>query len=152
METVVGSLVGVSGHTEDTKYDLIFTTQRVISVLIKHPLDVPYQPRIAEIFIGGKLAHLDEERQREKIAQERRLALSGTLDELAAAHPLNSEIPYDAINSVEVTRGFFRSQLKFNVTESAAAGKRTRFTLRRQQVPEARRLLARVLPSKLKKS
>ena len=47
LEEVIGSLVGVSGSSFDTLYDLFFTTERVIAVLIQHPADVPRQPRAA---------------------------------------------------------------------------------------------------------
>ena len=150
MEEIVGSLAGVSGHTFDTVYDLIFTTERVIAVLIKHPMDVPYKPKFMEAFLGGKLANFDERHMRERIAQERRSSLAGALDELVTSHHLNSEIRYDAVTSVEVPSGLFKSQLKFNVSGTATAGKRTNFTLRKKQIPEARRLLNLVLPSNVK--
>ena len=149
MEKVVGSLAGVSGHTNDTIYDLIFTTERVIAVLIQHPMDVQYQPKFMELFLGGKLASLDEQRMRDKTAQKRRSSLTSAPDELVASHPLNSEIHYSTVTSVEVTRGLFQSQLKFNVSGTSTIGKRTRFTLRKKQIPEARRLLDLVLPSKV---
>jgi hypothetical protein len=43
MEKIIGSLVGVNGHTFDIVYDLFFTTERVIAVIIRHPADNPRQ-------------------------------------------------------------------------------------------------------------
>jgi hypothetical protein len=146
MEERIGLLERVSGHTYDTIYDLIFTTERIIAVLIQHPTDVPYKTNVMDLFIGGQLSKQRELPERRKLAEERRRACKEKpLDELAAGHRLNFEIRYSTVTSVDVSRGFFRSHLKFHL-----AGRTFHFTLARVQVPKARQLIEQVLPLKAK--
>ncbi len=153
METIVGSLVGVSHHTFDTLYDLLFTTERVIAFIIQHPNDIPYQstPMLEEVLLGGMLAKRREQLERVKTTQLRRRSLQGkTLDELVALHPSNFDIRYSAVTSVEITRGLFQSQLRFDVSKLSTTGQTIRFTLSKKQIPDAQRLLDLVLVSKIK--
>jgi len=153
IERVIGSLVGVSGHTFDILYDLLFTTERVIAVIIQHPTDIPYQFTAVwrTILFGNSLAIRREQLERQRIAQTRRQALQErTLDELAAIHPMNFEIRYSAITSVEIMRRLFQSQLRFYVSGPSTKEQIIRFTLPQKQIPEAQRLLELVLLSKTK--
>jgi hypothetical protein len=146
MEERIGLLEKVSGHTYDTIYDLLFTTERIIAVLIQHPTDVSYKTNVMDLFIGGQLSKQRELPERRKLAEERRRACKEKpLDELVASHRLNFEIRYSAVTSVEVRRGFFRSHLKFHI-----AGHTYHFTLARVQVPKARQLIEQVFPLKVK--
>jgi hypothetical protein len=153
MEKVIGSLVEVTGHTFDIVYDLFFTTERVIAVSIRHPADIPYQFRSVwqSVFIGSSWAMRKEQLDREKLARERRHAAQNlTPDELVKAHSRNFEIRYSQITSVEVRRRLFQPQLRFCVSESSHKWQITRFNLSGKQITEAKRLLERVLPSKVK--
>jgi len=151
MEERIGLLEKVSGHTYDTIYDLLFTTERIIAVIIQHPTDVPYKTNVMDLFIGGQLSKQHELPERRKLAEERRRACrEKPLDELVAGHRLNFEIRYSTVTFVEVSRGFFRSYLKFHIPGPSAAGRTFQFTLARVQVPNARRLIEQVLPLKLK--
>ena len=153
MEKVIGSLAEVTGHTFDIVYDLFFTTERVIAFSIRHPADIPYQFRSMwqTVFIGNSLAMRQEQLDREKIARERRRAAQSlTPDELIKAHSRNFEIRYNQITSVEVRRRLFQLQLRFGVSGSSPKWQITRFNLSKKHVPEARRLLEKVLPSKTK--
>jgi hypothetical protein len=153
LEEVIGSLVGVSGHSFDTLYDLFFTTERVIAVLIQHPADVPRQftPIWKMMFFGSEWETRQEKREWERTAQARRRTLQNlTPGELVTAHPGNIEIWYSEITSVEITRRLFRSQLRFSVFASPTTGQTTSFSLSKKQIPKARRLLELVLPSKIK--
>jgi hypothetical protein len=151
MEERLGLLEQVSGHTYDTIYDLLFTTERIIAVLIQHPTDVPYKTNVMDLFIGGQLTKQRELPERRRIADERRHACKEKpLDELVASHRLNFEIRYNSVTSVEVRRGFFRSHLKFHVIRPSTAKHTFHFTLRGVQVPNARHLVEQVLPLKLK--
>ncbi len=152
MEKVIGSLVGVSGHTFDIVYDLFFTTERVIAVNIRHPADTPYQFKSLwqTIFIGNGWTMRKEQLERERTAKaKRRASQSLTPDELVSAHPRNFEIRYREITSVEITRRLFQSQLRFSVSGPPTTGQITRFNLSRKQIPEAQRLLEQVLSSKI---
>ena len=151
MEERIGILEQVGGYTYDTKYDLLFTTERIIAVIIQHPTDVPYRTNVMDLFIGGQLSKQRELPERRKIAEERRRACrEKPLDELVASHRLNFEIRYSAVTSVEVSRGFFRSQLKFHISGPSNAERIFHFTLPGVQVPNARRLIEQVLPLKVK--
>ncbi|MFC2000801.1 hypothetical protein ACFLXE_08650 [Chloroflexota bacterium] len=151
MERVVGSLAGVSGHTFDAIYDLLFTTERVIAVIIQHPTDIPYRPKVTELFIGRGRAMRGEQLERQQIAESRRRALKErTPDVLVALHPLNFGIYYSVITSAEVKRGRFQSHLEFHVYEASTVGRRVRFAITKKQIPDAERLLDLVLPTKSK--
>jgi hypothetical protein len=151
MEERIGLIEHVSGHTYDTIYDLLFTTERVIAVLIQHPTDVPYKTNVMDLFIGGQLSKQRELPERRKLAEERRRACKEKpLDELVATHRLNFEIRYSSIMSVEVRRGFFRSHLKFHVTRPSAEEHTFHFALHGSQVPSVRHLIEKVLPLKVK--
>jgi hypothetical protein len=151
MEKSVGFLEQVSGHTYDIIYDLLFTTERVIAVIIQHPTDVSYKFGVVELFLGGQLAKQSERPERRRVAEERRRACKEkTFDEILASHRFNFEIPYNKITSVEVTRGLFQSRLKFHISGPSIAGRTIHFTLGKNQVQNARNLLNLVLPLKIK--
>ena len=150
---MIGSLIGVSGHTFDLEYDLLFTTERVIAVIIQHPADIPRQftPTWRTMFFGSGWERRNEQREREKIAQARRRALQNLIpDELVTTHSGNIEIWYSKISSVEITRRFFQTQLRFHVFEPSTPGQIIHFNLSKNQIPEAQRLLEKVLLSKIK--
>lgn len=153
MEKVIGSLVGVSGHTFDIQYDLFFTTERVIAVIIQHPADIPRQfASIWEaVFLGSGWTIRKERLEQERISQaRRRTSQSLTPDELATAHPGNFEIRYSEITSVKITRRLFQSHLRFCVSRSSTTGQIIRFNLQKKQILEAQRLLELSLLSKIK--
>ena len=150
MDKVVGSLVGVSYHTFDTIYDLIFTTEKVIAFIVQHPTDVLYRPSLKQFFIGGTLDKRTEQSERAKIAQVRRRNLQEKrIDELVALHPLNFEIRYTEVTSVGIKRGLFQSQLRFDASKLANKRQTIRFTISREQIPDAQHLLEQVLASKI---
>ena len=153
MDKIVGSLVGVSYHTFDNVYDLLFTTERVIACNIQHPNDTSYRftSMLKEAFLGRLLTNRMEQSEREKIIQARRHSLQEKpIDELVALHPANFEIRYSEVTSVEITRGLLQSQLKFQVPKLSPTRQILSFTLSEQQIPDAQRLLELVLSSKLK--
>jgi hypothetical protein len=149
-ERSIGFLEHVGGHTHDTIYDLFFTTERVIAVIVQHPTDVLFKFGVTELFLGGHLAKQSELLERRKIAEERRRACKvKTPDELVSSHRFNFEIRYHAVASVEVASGFFRSTLKFHISGPSIPKGAVRFTLAKDQVPNARRLIDLALPSKI---
>ena len=93
MEKNIGSLEQVSGHTYDTIYDLVFTTERVIAVIIQHPNDIMYKFGVSGMLLGGKLGGGNDRPQRMRIAEERRRDYEEkTFDELVDSHRFNFEI------------------------------------------------------------
>lgn len=154
MEKIVGSLVGVSYHTFDNVYDLLFTTERVIACNIQHPGDISYRftSMLKEAFLGRMATKRMEQSERAKIAQARRHILQEKpMDELVALHPSNFEIRYREVTSVEITRGLFQSQLRFDVPKLSPTRQIISFTLSKEQIPDAQRLLELVLAPKIKR-
>ncbi len=151
MDNIVGSLVGVSYHTFDTIYDLIFTTEKVIAFIVQHPIDIPYHPTLKQFLLGGTLDKRTEQSERAKIAQARRRSLQEKhIDELVFLNPLNFEIRYGEVTSVEIKHGLFQSQLRFDTSKLSTTRQTIRFTLSKEQIPDAQRLLELVLASKVK--
>ncbi len=142
-EKIIGSLVGVSGHTFDIIYDLFFTTERVIAAIIWHPADVQQSTSVWKtVLLGDILSGQRWKLEQRKTGQRRRRSLQGmTPDELASANPRNLAIPYSEITSAEITRRFFQSQLRFHVSGPSNKELIIRFNLSKKQIPEARRLL-----------
>jgi hypothetical protein len=147
VEESIGFLRRVSGHTFDTIYDLVFTTERVVALIVEHPGDVPRKFGMTEILIGGQLGRQGEKVERKRIAEERRrLYEEKELDELIGLHRLNFEIGYRQVVSIEVKRGLLQSSLNFHLSGS---GRTIRFRLDRGRVGEAQRLVDQALPSKV---
>lgn len=152
MERVVGSLAGVSGYTFDLEYDLFFTTERVIAVIVQHPADTQRQftPIWTTMFLGSGWETRKEQREREKIAQERRRSSQNLAPgELVTTHSRNIEIWYGKITSVEVVRRLLQWQLRFYLLAPPTTARTIHFNLSKRQIPEARRLLELVLLSKI---
>jgi hypothetical protein len=148
VEKIIGSLVNVSGHTFDIRYDLFFTTERVIAVLIQHPLDSPLGATSfwKSALLGDVLSGQGGKLERIRTSQRRRRSLEGmTPDELVSANPRNFAIPYSEITSAELTRRFFQQQLRFHLSKSPKTGRTVKFNLSKKQVPEAQRLLEMAL-------
>jgi hypothetical protein len=153
MEKNVGTLRRVSGHTYDTLYDLFFTTERVIALIIRHPLDIPNDFGVTNLFFGGRLFRRHEIPDRIKIAEDRRAQYKEEpIDKLVSQHRFNFEIPYNKVRSVAVTQGLLRSKLMFRISGPSNAVYNIKFTLSRKQHREAQGLLKQVLFSKMEGS
>jgi hypothetical protein len=151
MERRIGFLERVSGHTFDTIYDLLFTTERVITLMVQHPAEVPHQFGVKELLFGGLLVKKRGRFDWKTPDQERfRAYEEKTFDELLAGHRFNFEIPYSMVTTVEVTRGLFQTRLKFLINSPANTGHAIHFTLAKDQIPEAQNLLKLALPLKIK--
>ena len=150
MERRIGFLEGVSGHTYDTIYDLLFTSERIIALLVQHPSEVEVKFGVTELLFGGLLRSRD--RFEKKKSNEQRLGDYGgkSFEELLAGHRFNFEIPYDAVRSVEITSGLFQTRLKFHLNNASTPGTTLHFTLSKNQVPETQQLLNRALPAKFR--
>jgi hypothetical protein len=151
MERSIGFIEGVSGHTYDIIYDLLFTTERVIALNVQHPSEVPYNFGVKELLFGGLVTKQRERFDKKKSAEERLRAYEEkAFDELLAGHRFNFEVPYDLITSIEVTRGLFQTRLKFQINNQSVTGPTFQFTLAKDQIPEAQKMLKLALPLKIK--
>ena len=154
MEKILGSLVGVSYHTFDNVYDLLFTTERVIACNIQYPGDISYHftSMLKDAFLGSVLTKGREQSERAKITQARRRSLQEKpIDELVTLHPSNFEIRYSEVTSVEITRGLSQTQLRFGASNLPTTRQIIRFTLSKEQIPDAQRLMELALASKIKR-
>jgi hypothetical protein len=152
VEKSIGFLRRVSGHTFDTIYDLVFTSERVIACIIEHPGDVQRKYGMTELIMGSQLGKHGERLEKRRIADERRRlyeekGLEG-LDELKGLHRLNFEIHVREIASIEIRRGLLESSIKFFLSGDSKPGRTIRFRLKRNQVEEARKLADETLSSK----
>jgi hypothetical protein len=151
METIVGVLPEVSGHTFDIIYDLYFTEERLIAVLIQHPGEVTDSASSfswQNIFLGNTISKRKEQNDINRLADERRSKnKTMTPSQLAACHPANYEIRYKSIANLEIKTGILGSSLK--ITHTDAANSIRSFGLTKKQAQEVRPLLQLVLPSKL---
>jgi hypothetical protein len=146
MEKKIAFLRHVSGHTYDTVYDLVFTTERMLALIVWHPGDAPVKFGMMEMFIGSQLAKRSEKAARVGLMEERRaLHEERRPDEVIGLHRLNFEIPYRSIAALEVKRGLFRSYLEFRVTGASKTERSVRFTLARGQVVEAQAIVGEVM-------
>ena len=146
MEKKIAFLRHVSGHTYDTVYDLVFTTERMLALIVWHPGDAPVKFGMMEMFIGGQLAKRNEKAAKVGLMEERRtLHEERRLDEVIGLHRLNFEIPYRSIATVEVKRGLFRSYLVFRVTGASKTERTVRFTLAKGQLGQAQAIVGEVM-------
>lgn len=151
MEQRIETIERVSGHTFDTVYDLIFTTKRIIAVIIHHPLDVPFQIGTTEAFFTGKRQKRNDLSERMKIAEDRLgLYEENSPDELVNDHRFNFDIPYNRVRAVDIRKGLFRSSLRFRISTPSGGLKKLRFTFTKKKYREARDLLDQVLSSKIR--
>jgi hypothetical protein len=125
------------------RYDLFFTTERVIAAVIHHPLDNPKPTSVWQpMFVGGFWSAGREGLRRERAAKEKRRSFRAmTPDELLSTNPRNLEIRYSQIDSAEIKHRFLQRKLVFHLSTPANKGRTVDFNLSKKQVPEAKRLL-----------
>jgi hypothetical protein len=152
-ESIIGILHNVGGYTYDTIYDLVFTSERVIAVNIKHPADTKlYQEFNLNSFIFGSWgSKFKKQSERLRIYEERRQAITKlTPDELLKLSDHNFEIKYNDIVSVKIHPALLETRLRF-ILESSGQIKRQRdFMIEKQLIQETRQLLEKVMRSKIK--
>lgn len=145
MEDIIGLVHEVSGHTYDILYDLYFTTDRVIAVILQNPNEVSnIQSSVGwqNLIFGNWINKRKEKVEQDNLYRERRRNLKGkTPEELAVSHPLNIIINYDRVDLVELRNGFFETQLKFTILTANGQKRKIPFNLTRQRLNEARTLL-----------
>ena len=133
-------------------YDLCLTTDRVIAVLMRQPGNVTASASLSTLFIGSWGSKRKEERkQDEKTAGQYRKSQSLSPDELLALNPNNNfQISNNDIDSIEIKRDIFLSyHITFQVSVSGRKVSRS-FTIKKDQVQEAKQLLTRIFSAKFK--
>lgn len=150
-EEIVGTIHEVTGHTYDTIYDLCFTTERVIPVLIQNPRDMIHSTSWSTFFIGGWGLKRAENQHLKEIKTERhRQSSNVSPDELATGNP-NPQMRYEDVLSVEIKRDiFFKYNLRFVISGPSDKKRFINFTMGKEQLQEAQQILPKVLKTKLK--
>jgi|GEM_PF-1591260 hypothetical protein len=147
MERRIGFLSEVTGHTFDIVYDLIFTTERVLALIVHHPADLPMRFGLKEMLFGDGMSRKIR-RLEPRESPEERLARypSMSREELLAHHRFNFEIPYRMVKRVEIRKGRFQRRLIFWAEGPAYPRGTVRFGLTKGQVAEAEEIIARAFP------
>lgn len=148
----MGVIAQVSGHAYDILYDLYFTEERLIAVLIQNPYEsVDYGAFSVwkNLFSGNPFSKRKEQHNFNLLADERRSKhKSMTPSQLAASHPGNGVFNYDSIAGVEIKTGWLSAHLKIKFIDPASRVRS--FGLAKKRAGEIRHLLKLVLPSKFK--
>lgn len=144
----------VVGRTSDTRYDLLFTSTKLIAAIILHPSDFAqiYTKRVPleEMIVGGGIRRKEAQALSRKLQNERREAFKNkTPSEILNAHKANFEIPYKDVLSVKVRKGLFGVNLEFDAYTINGIRGKCRFQLHETQVEKVRRLLNLTLPGKV---
>jgi hypothetical protein len=151
MDDVIESICGVSGHTYDEVYDLFFTQQRLVVIGVQSPSDVSPTNSPWAFLISNWFERNKEKKALSQVLKERRQEEKTlTLDELIMTRSQNFAIKYADITTVEITTRFFENKLIFQIKVSSNQSRTISFTLRKEQIPEVRRIINKVLASKLK--
>ena len=149
MEKKISIIENVNGHTYDTVYDLVFTTERIIVVVIKHPLDTPVKFGATDIFIGKWATSKADKIEKLNIADDRRQQISKkSYDELISAHRYNFEIPYKNVKSVKLKKGLLRAHLEIRI-DIENKDYKIPYSFAKKMVPEVITILEQVLSSKI---
>jgi len=158
-EEIIGTICGLTGHTYDIVYDLLFTSERVICVLIQHPADVPpYQSSYGwqNILIGNWNSKRKEKIKQGELVQKRQdefdqVGEKITPDQLLKSHKFNVELRYEDIVSVQVKKGIFDTHLKFDMNYNGARKSQRKFGVPRNKLSFTREMIEQVLSDKVKK-
>jgi hypothetical protein len=145
VEEIIGTLHEVSGFTFDTLYDLIFTSERVVVVLILSPNDVVPSETWRALLITGWLSKRNEQQQQQKIIRERHhQSQTLTLNELVLKNSNNFEIRYSDITSIEIKHRLFQYQLCFNFKGISKNKPQRKFIIQKIQIPDLKIMLSRI--------
>jgi len=144
----------VVGRTSDTRYDLLFTTSRLIAAIVLHPSDLneTYTKRVPleAMIVGGGIRRKEAQALSRKIQSERREEFKNkTSNEILGAHRANFEIPYNDVLSARIRKGFFGVSLEFDVNAANRVHGKCKFQLHEAQTENVRRLLNLILPGKV---
>jgi hypothetical protein len=132
-------------------YDIYLTTDRVVAVLIRHPVDIKPSASWSRLFIGGWGSRGKEEQEFNEIAAERHHKSQNlSPDELLALNPLNFQISNNDITLIELKRDI--SHLYHIKFQCKVTGRKllTDFTIHKDQNQETRQLLTKAFPVKFK--
>ena len=140
-------------HTSDTRYDLLFTTTKIVAAIVLHPSDLVrlYSKKFnfEQLIIGGAMQMHQIQAISKKIENERRQGFKyKTPTEILSTHNANFEIPFSNILSAKVVKGLFGVGLEFDAYINEKR-KRIKFKIGETQFESVRELLHQTLPDKV---
>jgi hypothetical protein len=149
---IIGRIENATGHTQDIVYDLVFMTDRILALIVRHPADVPYRYGLMDFFVGQTASRREERTAKGQIAEDRRASYSdGSPDEWIAKSERNFEIHAERITALSITKGIFSPRLI--VTIRRDGGEKTlRFGLPRSSLKYAEELATSFLTRKQERS
>ena len=124
----------------------------MIALNIKHPAETrAYQyPNLNSLIFGSWGFKRKEQDEQARISEARRQAITKLPpDDLLKSSPLNFEIKYQEIDSVQIRRGLIETKLKFTIGNTGQVLRRRDFTIKKQLIPETKQLLDKVLKNKI---
>jgi hypothetical protein len=143
-EEIIGTVQKVSGHTYDSVFDLILTSERVVVAIIQRPEDFPVRLSTWSFLVGNRFSRSRQEAERLEISKERQLQLETfSLDKVIALNPGSFAILYQDISAVEIKQGLFDRFLIFHLAGTSKRGMSRTFTLKKKQLPLVRDLLSK---------
>jgi len=130
-------------------YDIYFTSERIIFVLIQTPGDVTPSNSWFTLFISSWGSRRQEKEQLRDIASERRRKSKNlSPDQLLAKGKQNSQIRFDEIVSVRIKKNLFlQYNLQFTMSVNGRQFKRN-FGIDQEHVDQIQPLLEKLLPTK----
>ena len=146
---MVEVLQGVTGRTTDTVYDLFFDMRKMVIATVLHPSDLieMYTPDMTAIFLGGALKSGEIKIRTKEIIDKKRLAFKDkNVDEILALDKANEEVDYGDIQFVSIKKSFLSTHLEFKLDKCQE--RKLVFSLRKDQVTEARKVIKRIFPEK----
>jgi hypothetical protein len=150
LENIIEVIEGLTGTTTDTIYDLFFAEKRVIAAIVLHHSDLTemYKKQNSLSFLfGGGFESRKVKMQSTKLIDERRVAFKHkTLNEISTMHKANIEIDYENIISATIKKGLLTTSLEFKVQKHPK--KKIKFSLKRSQIAEVKRVISKILPMK----
>ena len=150
---VIDTVEDVVGQTTDTRYDLFFTTTKVIAAIVLHPSDLSKvytkRTRLEELVIGGAIQRREVQALSTNLQNDRRQGFKNkTPNEIISTHRANLEIFYENVLSAKVGKGLFGARLEFDAYVINGTRK-FKFQLHAAQFEKVRRLLNLTLPGKV---
>ena len=147
MEKYIGFVGPIIGHTHDTHYDFIFTSERLVAINTKHPMDTTYSFGMTEQLFGTKLIRRQDRFKRtlHRTTQKDNYE-TDDFDDLIRKHPHSFAIPYSFIVSTDTKRKFFKIRLSIEVKTSDKKRKIFFFTIPKDKLTDLQQLLDSALP------
>ena len=145
MEETIGKLREVSGFTYDILYDLIFTSERVVVILIQSPSNAIQYSSFMSMLIGDWYSNRKIQEDRIKFSEElQRQSKTLSLDELLRLNPGNFEIRYSDLSFIKMKHSLLDNRLTFQWADPTVRKPRSVFTLNKVHLTELKAIFPKI--------